>query len=383
MEYFEPLLILMVVIYTAGRIFDYLSLPIIFGELLGGFLLGPVFHIIPPDLEIVKILAELGIFFLMFHSGLETDPNELLHASKKSFLVALLGILFPLGGGYLISQYFGYTASQSFFIGVSLSITAIAISVRLFKDCGLQGTPLSHIVLGAAVIDDIISLILFSISLKVAEAGFVDWGMIGMMIIKIIAFFSIVLFIGNKGKKLLSKILKKKGFTFAFIMALTLGIIAEHLGLHIIIGAFLAGLFINEGFLDKKIFDKIEDRIYGLSYSFLGPIFFVSLAFHLDFTALIETPVLALSITGVAILGKVVGSGLAAYVQNISKKDSFIIGLAMNGRGAVELIIASIGLKAGIIDTEIFSVLVFMAFATTLISILGIKFMTSKSRASS
>jgi Kef-type K+ transport system membrane component KefB len=193
-----------------------------------------------------------------------------------------------------------------------------------------------------------------------------------MMTLKVLLFFGIVIIGGIKAQKYIGRFLSSKGFTFALIIALTLGLIAESIGLHMIIGAFLAGLFIREEVVDPKIFHKIEDRIYGLSYSFLGPIFFASLAFHLDFTAFIQAPLFLAAILLVAISGKVIGAGGAAYLQKVNFKSSLIIGLAMNNRGAVELIIASIGIQMGIIGADVFSILVLMAFVTTLFSILAI-----------
>ena len=178
---------------------------------------------------------------------------------------------------------------------------------------------------------------------------------------------------GLKLSPYMGRFLKNKGFTLTLIVALTLGLLAESIGLHMIIGAFLAGLFIREEVVDERVFHKIEDRIYGLSYCFLGPIFFTSLAFHLDFTAVTTLPWFLAAVLIVAILGKVVGAGGAAYLQKIKPVKALVIGLAMNSRGAVELIIASIGIQRGIIDQDVFSILVIMAFATTMFSIFTIR----------
>ncbi|MDA1060817.1 MAG: cation:proton antiporter, partial [bacterium] len=342
--------------------------------LLGGIIVGPmVLGLVSPDSATIKVLAELGIFFLMLHSGLETDPHELFKASKKAALVAIGGMILPFFGGFMVSRAFGQTLNESLFIAMGLSITAIAISVRLFKDYKITNTSTAHITMGAAVINDILALILFSIILSMVETGNIEFSAILFMLIKIILFFAIVIFGGLKSAKFLNKFLEKKGFTFSLIVALALGLLAEAIGLHMIIGAFLAGLFIREEIIDEKTFNKIEDRIYGLSYSFLGPIFFTSLAFSLDFTAITTRPWFLIAIILVAVLGKVIGSGGAALLQKIPWKQALIIGLAMNSRGAVELIIASIALKQGVIGQDVFSILVIMAFATTLFSILAMK----------
>lgn len=370
MENFKTLLILIIVIWLFGKIFRDLKLPIIFGELIGGIVVGPLLlDLVQPENEAVSILSELGIFFLMLHSGIETNPKELLKASKKSVLIALGGALLPFFGGFWVAQIFGQPVESSLFIGMGLSITAIAISVRLFKECKIQNLKVAHITLGAAIIDDILALILFSIVMTIGKDGSINWNEILLMLGKVILFFGTVLFIGNKYAHHLSRFLKKKGFTFTLIIALGLGLLAEKIGLHIILGAFLAGLFIQKELLNEHIYNKIEDRIYGLSYSFLGPIFFASLAFHLDFSAITNTPFFLLAIFLVAVLGKVLGAGGMAYLQKIRWQDSLIIGNAMNSRGAVELIIASIGLQEGLIGKEVFSILIFIAFSTTLVSV--------------
>ncbi len=148
----------MVVIWGFGKIFRALKLPVIFGELVGGIVVGPVLlGLVDPENEVVIVLAELGVFFLMLHVGLETDPHALLKASKKSFLVSVMGIVLPMIGGFSVARAFGMSFVESFFVAIALSTTAIAISARLFKENKLQGTDAANIVLGAAVIDDIVA----------------------------------------------------------------------------------------------------------------------------------------------------------------------------------------------------------------------------------
>ncbi len=374
MDNFQTLLILMVVIWIFGKIFRYLNLPVIFGELVGGIIVGPaVLGIVQPNSEVIKILAELGIFFLMLHAGLEADPKELFHSSKKSFLIAIGGAALPFVAGYFVAIQFGYNFESALFIGMGLSITAIAIAARLLKDYELQGTSIGHITLSALVINEILAFILFSVILNLTQSSGFEWRVLILTILKIIIFFGAVLYVGYKTSNHLPKFLCKKGFTLTLISALVLGLIAESIGLHIILGAFLAGLFIREEIVDQKIYQKLEDRIYGLSYSFLGPIFFVSLAFNLDFGIIIRTPLFLIIIITIAIVGKVIGAGLMAAAQGIKWRDAWTIGLAMNSRGAVDLVIASIGVKAGIINEEVFSILVFMAFSATLSSIFLMK----------
>lgn len=372
---FFNLLILMVVVWTAGKIFRSIGLPVVFGELIGGILVGPaLLGLVNPDSETIKLMAEFGIFFLMLHAGLETDHRELLKTSKQSILVALGSTILPFAGGYYVSIWFGYPHVTSLFIAMALSVTAIAMAARVFHDCGIIKTKAASITLGSAVMQNILALVMFSIIINLAEQGRVELIPLLILLAKVTAFFAIVFFAGIKGAKFMNRIIYfgNKGFTLTLIMALLMGLIAQAIGLHMIIGAFLAGLFMHEEVIDQKVFRKIEDRVYGLSYGFFGPIFFASLAFHLDPIAFITAPYFVTAIIVVAILGKVIGSGIVTKLLKLKNLESLIIGLSMNNRGAVELVIATIGLQMKIIDQKVFSILVAMAFVTTVFSILTI-----------
>ncbi|MBN2096291.1 cation:proton antiporter [Candidatus Peregrinibacteria bacterium] len=371
---FMNLLILMVMVWTAGKIFRSLKLPVVLGQLMGGILVGPaLLGLVDPNSETIKVLAELGIFFLMLHAGLETDHREILKASRRSFLIALGGTVLSFTGGYYMARLFGQPQITSLFIGMGLSVSAIAMAARVFKDCGIMNTRTANVTLGAAIFENIFALILFSVIISVTEQGVVELIPLLILLLKVCVFFTVVIFAGLRLSKFMNRILYfgNKGFTLTLIIALLMGLIAEAIGLHMIIGAFLAGLFIHEEVIDKRVFDKIEDRIYGLSYGFFGPIFFASLAFHLDFSAFTKTTGFLAALVGVAILGKVIGSGIVAKFEKLTSLESLIIGISMNNRGAVELVIATIGLQTGIISETVFSILVAMAFITTIFSILA------------
>ncbi len=369
---FSDLLILMVVVWTAGKVFRIFNLPMIFGELIGGIIVGPaLLNLVNADSELIKMIAEFGIFFLMLHAGLETDPKKLLKSGKKSMLIALGGALLPFVGGYYASILFGHPPATAFFVGMGISITAIPIAARLFKEHKMLNSEAGNLTVGAAIINDIFAFILFSIALSVAENGQAELIPVLILALKAIAFFALVIYGGMKISPFMNRIIhfNNKGFTLTLIIALLMGLIAEKIGLHMILGAFLAGLFIREEVIDKRTFEKIEDRIYGLSYSFFGPIFFASLAFHLDFSTLRQAPVFLSALFLVAVLGKLIGSSGAALLLGVGKRESLAIGTAMNSRGAVELIVALIGLEKGIIDEATFSLLVFVSFASTVFSI--------------
>ena len=360
----------MVIVWTTGVLFRIIKQPPVIGELLAGFIFGPpVLGIIHPD-ETLHVLSELGIFFLMFYAGLETNPFELKQMTKPSLYVAIGGFILPFLLGIAASFMLGLSLLQALFIGMALSITAIAVNARVLTDMKITRFRVTPVIIGASIIDDILSLALFTIIIDLA-AG--DGALIGthlfIQLLKVAAFFGISHLIGMLLYPKFSKYFSSreaKGFTFALIMALLFGVLAEMAGLHIILGAYMAGLFVREGIVSKELFQKINDRFVSITYGFLGPIFFVSLSFHIEFSVL-TTHLLPLSILLLAaVVGKLVGAGTGARIGKMNMGEALVIGSAMNGRGAVELIIASIGLQMAIIDNFYFSILIVIAFLTTL-----------------
>lgn len=370
----QQLFILMVVVWTVGRLFQAVGLPLVFGEVLAGIIVGPaLLNWVHPENEVIRVVSELGIFFLMLHTGLKTDHRELLRASGAALVVAIGGMALTFGLTFAAAYMLGADAMMSAFIALCSSISALPLMARIFKDYGIEQTRLAHVSIGAAVANDIIGLIAFSMILALARDGAMSWGTLGILLLKTVVFFAIVIAVGLASAPYLQTFFAKgkKAFTLTLVVALLLGTAAEWMGLHAIIGAFLAGLFMQEELIDTGTFSKIEDRFYGLAYSFFGPVFFATLAFHLDFSALLSAPTVLAAIILVGIVGKTVGSGLPTLALGFSPREAAGVGLAMNSRGAVELIVASVGLEAGIINQTVFSILVTMAFVTTIVSILG------------
>lgn len=373
------LLMVMVLVWSAGVLFRKIKQPPVLGELLAGIVFGPSFlGIIHPD-PTLKVLSELGVFFLMFYAGLETNPFDLKRMGKLSFMVGIGGFIVPFVLGFFVSYvFFDVSMTQSLFVGLGLSITAIAVNARVLKDMYLQNFRVTPVIIGASIIDDVLSFALFTAIVGVSTSGTFTWQNELFALIKVFLFFGVSIFIGLQLYPRISKYFayrEAKGFTFALIMALIFGLLAEMAGLHIILGAYMAGLFVREGIVNKDLFQKINDRFVSITYGFLGPVFFVSLSFHITFT-IFQTHfwLLAILLT-VAILGKLIGAGLGAYLGKMNMVESTVVACAMNGRGAVELVIASIGFELGIIDNVFFSILVVIAFLTTLFPPISLSFL--------
>ncbi len=378
------ILLIMTVVWGVGMLFRAIKLPLLLGELLAGLIIGPAVLGWVHETEAIKILAEFGIFFMMLHAGLETEPKQLFQASKSGIWIALGGVIFPVLLGVTLARAFGVDWIQACFLGIALSITAISVTVKIFKDMNYGDTHIKNIVMAAAVADDILAFFLVSILLAIAGGHELTAAAIAFLVLKLLAFFGATLFIGEKVLPHLAQRFFNssggKAFTLTLVVALGFGFIAETMGIHFVIGAYMAGLFLKEEFINDDVYAKIEDRLFGMSYSFLGPIFFVSLGFHLSFGDFLDWNSFLFLVLFIlaGVLGKVFGAGLLARWTGQTWRNSGIIGFSMNGRGAVELVLATIGLEAGIITESMFSMLVLMAFVTTFITPIGLKLLLPK-----
>jgi len=388
------LILILTVAWFLGRVFARFGLPVVLGELLAGIILGPPLLGIISTSEPIELLAEFGIFFLMFYAGLEMDPKEAVEHIWPSTAVAIGGFVLPFVFGYFACRLFGGTSFQSLFVGLGISITAIAVQSRILHDMHIQNTSIGHIIIGAAIVNDILALISLSILLDLAESGSIQVFQVALIVFKVAVFFGFTILIGQF---VIPRFIRKlddregKAFTFALVCALAMAYMAELAGLHLIIGAFLAGQFVRKEIMDVDIYQKISDRFYGISYGFMAPIFFVSLSFHLHIHWEWSFIFFTITITLIAIVGKIIGCGLGAYLYGQSSWESAIIGSGMNGRGAVEMVIAAVIIELSdkliashtitepLITIDQFSALICMAFITTLIAPLTLKWTVKKS----
>jgi Kef-type K+ transport system membrane component KefB len=377
------LLLILAVAWGLGALFVRFGLPIMLGELLAGIVLGPPLLGVVSSSPPLQFLADLGIFFAMFYAGMEMDPRELVKYIWPSLAVAVGGFVLPFAMGYVTCRFFDGTVYQSLFVGMGLSITAIAVQAVILQNMQVHRTRVGHVIIGAAIADDILSLISLSVLLGLAESG--DIQVVGLLFIlfKVVLFFVFTILVGQFVIPPLTRRLKDmegKGFTFALLSALIMAAAAEAAGLHLVIGAFLAGQFVRKEIMDEKIYYAINDRFFGISYGFLMPVFFASLAFHLHLEWSAHFFSLALTITVVAIIGKFVGAGLGAKLFGHTSRESMVIGFGMNGRGAVELVVAAVVIELSnellangtitepLLTPNQFSALVLMAFITTLLT---------------
>jgi Kef-type K+ transport system membrane component KefB len=382
------LLIILTIAWPVGALFVRIGLPVMLGQLLTGLILGPaVLNIIHPS-EGISFLADLGIFFAMFYAGMEMDPKELVEHIWPSLAVAVGGFVLPFAMGFFTALFFGGTVFQALFVGIGLSVTAIAVQAVILQEMKIHKTNIGHVIMGAAIADDIISLVGLSVLLGLVETGTIETIGVLVIMLKVVLFFAFTILAGHFIVPFFTRKLddyNAKGFTFAMISALIMATAAELAGLHTVIGAFLAGQFVRKEIMHERVYNAIADRFYGLSHGFLMPVFFASLAFHIHFDFNLSFLFFAAIITIAAVLGNLVGCGIGALAFRFSMRESAIIGFGMNGRGAVELVIVAvvIGLSndllaQGVINEPLLtqnqiSALVLMAFITTMLAPLMLK----------
>jgi len=348
------------------------------------------------DDEVFQALTDLGIFFLMLLAGTELQPRELTESSKGALAVAFGGTFVPMAMGMGLGWYFlpqsELKMAQILFLAVALAVTAIPIAVKVLMDLGQLESKAGRMIVSAAVIDDVLSLLLLAVLTSVLRTGSVpDLAHIGWLTAQIAAFFAITIAIGRYGFPKASQWLKRARveefeFSALLIAALAFAMLAEALGLHFIMGAFIAGLFFSRGTPDPETFEDVKKKVSGITTGFLAPVFFASVGLHLSFEAFFEIPAFLALIVVVAIVGKLMGAGVTAKWFGMGFRDATVVGIGMSGRGAVELVVADVALRAGLFSmpdppppvvASLFSAVVVMAIATTLLMPVGLKWILS------
>ena len=371
------LLILLAGIWLVAVTLRPLGLPTVMGELIVGVLVGPaVFGWIEPD-EAIQLLAEIGIFFLMFHAGVETQPNEFFAALKRSLGVAIAGAAVPFAVSFAVAQFFGLDLVASVFVGLIIgTATAVVITLKSFKDLGLTDTRIARVVVASCVINDLLTLIFFSLVTGTLSGGtFAPLDLV-VNLGKVVGFFAVALLLGTFVYPRLTLPFRSeggKGFTFVLLAAIAAGLFAEAIGLHMILGAYLAGLFFEERVAHPNLVKVVNDRAYGIAYSFLGPIFFISLGFSISFDISASGVAFIALLAVTVISGQVLSAGSMARRIGMSWREALTVGVGMCGRAEMAFILAALALAQGVIGQETFSILIFTAFLLNLFTPLALK----------
>ncbi|MGD8324023.1 MAG: cation:proton antiporter [Gammaproteobacteria bacterium] len=406
MDLFYVLLILLIVTRGCAEVAVRIGQPALLGELVGGILIGATaglfgdFAAAFADLDsdrTFQAVLDLAVFFLMLLAGIEMRPKDLAKASGKAIPIAIAGMLIPLALGFVLGLWWlpesNWKMPQSLFIGVALAITAVPVAVKVLMDLGQLESRVGQTVVAAAVIDDVLSLVLLAVLTAVLSAGEVPGpGSLITLSAGIAIFFAVAFAAGRYLLPRLSALAQKlelehADFTVLIVFGLALSVLAELLEMHFLIGAFTAGVLFTRNAVGSDTFHRMEKRTEMFTLGFFAPVFFASIGLHLNLAAVVEAPVFLLTLIVFATIGKLFGAGIVALLTGFSRRDSIAIGAAMNARGAVEIIIADIALRAGLFDHPdppppaidyLFSAIVIMAIVTTISSPLALRPLLTK-----
>ena len=372
-EFLFDLALILISTKLFGLITKKVRMPQVVGALVAGIILGPAVLNVLSETEFIQKLAELGVIVLMFTAGLETDINQLKKTGKASFIIAVLGVIIPLAGGFFIASIFNKgndvnTILQNVFIGIILTATSVSITVETLKEMGKLNTRAGNAILGAAIIDDILGIIALTITTSLADPS------INVIIVlaKIVMFFIFAGFAGYLFHWAFIKLDERyqrdlrRFVIIAFVFCLLLSFCAEEFfGVADITGAFIAGLVISDSNRSKYLNSRFET----LSYMLLSPIFFASIGIKVQLTAMTKTIfIFAILLLIVAILSKVLGCALGAKLCKYSNREAIQIGTGMISRGEVALIVANKGIAMGLMLPEFLAPVVIVVVVTTIVT---------------
>ncbi|WP_195251342.1 cation:proton antiporter [Romboutsia sp. 1001713B170207_170306_H8] len=358
-----------------GLVTRRFKMPQVVGALLAGLVLGPAMLNILKETDFILQLSELGVIVLMFCAGLESDLEDLKKTGKTSFIIAVLGVLVPLIGGFLVGHFYGYisgdtgnTFFKNIFIGIVLTATSVSITVETLKEMGKLNTSVGTAILGAAIIDDILGIVGLTLVTSLSDTSV----NVSSVLLKIVGFFIFAIIVGIIFYNIFKRWSEREDrdrrrfIIAAFVFCLVFAYISEEIfNVAGITGAFIAGLTLSN--INKK--EYIEARLGVVSYTLLSPVFFASIGLKIVLPKMdINMIIFATLLTIVAILSKIIGCGLGAKLCKYSKKESFQIGIGMVSRGEVALIVASKGAALGLISSTMLGPIVIVAVITTIIS---------------
>jgi len=407
MEIIGALLVLLLAARVFGSVSHRAGLPPAVGEMLAGIVLVSTAYVSGPHQAFVEGLAhnealasvaDLGIFFLVLMAGVEMQLADTMRDARKSFAVALGGVALPLVAGIVLGFIFladgPQRTAQAILIGVAISITAIAASAKLLQEFGLLNSEAGRVLITAALFDDIFGLFLLALLSSMIATGELLGGYdFAMMLAKVILFFVVTGLLGVHVYPHISKHMQRNEsaaieFGALVMVALAYGFLAELLGLHWAVGAFMAGLFMEKTHIGKRPYKSMRLILNALTAGILGPLFFAWIGLQADLTAVFEIPVFLLILCFVAFFTKVLGGGLAARAIGYSNQESAIIGVGLAPRGEIMIVVISIALGTGLVSgvsadpvaRHLFSALILMALFNTALAPIVLRFLLRRNK---
>lgn len=391
MEHALHLILLLALTRLGGALFMRARQPASMGEIAAGIVLvllaalpfAPPILVTLPDSPFLEIAAEFGIFAVLLLAGIEMRPREIATQSGAALGVALGGVIVPLASGFALAWAFlpdtSLKLAQALLIGVALSISAVPVAVKVLMELRLLHRRVGKMIVSAAVLDDVMGLVLLAVTLSVIETGSVpNVGTMLQLLGQVGLFFALTvgagMFLEPGFYRWAARLpVPAPLFSALVVIALAYAVLAEALGMDFVLGPFVAGLFFDPDAVGKDEHASVKASMEDLTNGLLGPLFFASIGARLDIGAVTATPLFLALLLIIAFLGKLIGAGLPARLAGFTTREATAVGVGMSGRGAVELVVASIALEAGVFahpDTlvsNLFSTLVITAIATTML----------------
>lgn len=384
MPLIEALLLLLVLSRTLGEVSERLGQPAMLGEIAAGIILGPsALGTIHYNVEIGAI-ANLGVLLVVFLAGMDMDLRRLWQSFRgRGAFVGIAGFALPMVLGILVGLAFRVGVTRAIFIGLCIAITALPVAARILMDLGKMQTEVAQRIISASIINDVTSLLVLGVILDIKKSGggaaAVLFAM-GWALVKTVAFMVGVAVIArfvkrhppyrflssrNPLKRLLVMLKGKESvFAMALLFVIAFAALSQSLGLDFVVGAYFGSMLLSYEVLGRKNFEEVRKTASDITMGFLGPIFFAAIGLEFDAVSLRRWSLVA-AILVAAFVGKICGGYFGGRMARLTKKESWAIGVGLNARGIMELVIASIALSNHLIGQQLFTILVFMAAVTT------------------
>ncbi len=384
MQLLTSLLLLIVTARLLGHLFARSGQPAIVGEMLAGVLLGPsMLNLIQPN-EALSGIAQLAVFLVVLAAGLEMDFQRVLSAMRgRGMVVAALGFVLPFGGGLVIAWAYELDPMRTIFMGLCIAITALPVAVRMLADMGMLDTPIARYAIATAVLNDVVALFILGVILALPpDSGASELVASGLTAgLKLLGLLALVIganlfirWLSGRGVNLSSMSERLIGtfgaealFGMVVVFVLFFGMVSENLGFHFVIGAFFGALLLDRRQFAPDRFEDLQRTLASVTAGFLSPIFFADLGLDFSFRAFSQID-FVLVVLLVSIATKLLAGWWGGRVIGMSNREAFGLGAVLNGRGVMELVVATIAYDRGFIGPTMFSVLVLMGVATTVLS---------------
>ncbi len=380
----SSILILVIFARLFGQIFIKLKQPSVLGELFAGIILGPSLLGWVERSDALNGVTEIAVFLIVLQAGLEIDAKDILNSMKgRGFLLACLGFFIPFFSAYFVGHLYDFTTLKTLILSICISITALPVALRILEQFKILDTDIARYSLSTAILNDIVALLILGVilslpenisSVDVLQAVAIKGAKLGFLAASILFMYSFIRKLDRKGVKVykyLEKLEQYLGsealFAFMIIFVLAFSSLSELLGFHAIIGAFFGALLIDRKFFLPERFQQINQNLNIVSNGFLAPIFFTALGLKFQVQSLNSFGFIGLVIF-VAIASKIFSGYIGGRIIGMPHREAMGLGAILNGRGVMELVVASIAYEKGLIGPTIFTTLMLMGIITTFIT---------------